>query len=129
MLQGGATEAERVIGCPDHGGLLDLEVREIVASSAFANSVLITECNQPVCLYGQVRAQHFARSRAQQLFWVQAEDFPIAGSITTHSAAAMDACRSTWLRRHDKETGGIMNDKGKGKPKPHRETKRKRMGK
>ena len=42
----------------------------------YADCVFITECNKPVCLYGMMRAQEFARIKKEQLLWVQAEDIP-----------------------------------------------------
>ena len=80
---------KRVIGCQEYGGLSTDEATKLLESKTFTSSVYITEYNQPVCLYAQVRAQMFARHHKQQLFWVQAEDIPPAMHFAEHSSSEL----------------------------------------
>ena len=77
---------KRVIGCQEYGGLSPEAAAELLASKTFATSVYITEYNQPVCLYAQVRALMFARHHKHQLFWIQAEDIPPSTHFSDHTS-------------------------------------------
>ena len=45
-----------------------------LASERFAESVFMTEYNEPVCLYALQRAKVFAAIRRETLVWIQADD-------------------------------------------------------
>ena len=81
----------------------------LLESSTFASSVYITEYNQPVCLYAQVRAQMFARHHKRQLFWVQAEDIPPAMHFAEYSSNELQDLKKKWLlpTYHARKTQGI----------------------
>ena len=57
-------------------GMSKQDTQNLLQSDRYADSVYITECNKPVCVYGMMRAQNFARVRKKQLLWIQSEDTP-----------------------------------------------------
>ena len=44
-------------------GMMKEETQRILQSDRYVDSVYITECNKPVCVYSMMRAQNFARVR------------------------------------------------------------------
>ena len=101
----------RVLGCQDVGGLSQAEAAEILGGDRFVDSIFITECNKPVCLYALTRAQHFARNRSQQLLWIQAEDSPPHEHFAHYTRAELVELKAKWLTPtyHARKTEGILS--------------------
>jgi len=99
----------RVLGCARFGGLSQEDGKTILDSPAFADCVYITECNKPVCVYGMMRAQNFARVRKQQLLWIQSEDTPPAEHYAHYSKEELMAEKKKWNSPsyHARKTEGI----------------------
>ena len=85
------------------------EARDILNSERFQESVLITEYNRPVTLYAQRRSQLFARTRKQQLFWIQARDTPPAEHFGEYSTEELQQLKRTWLGFHGRKTEGVLS--------------------
>ena len=102
---------KRVICCQDYGGLSTNEASNLLESNTFASSVYITEYNQPVCLYAQVRAQMFARHHKRQLFWIQAEDIPPAMHFSEYASSELQGLKKKWLlpTYHARKTQGVLS--------------------
>ena len=90
-------------------GLPEAEAKRRLLSDDFANSVYITECNKPVCVYGMLRSQHFARVRKQQLLWIQAQDTPPNEHYSHYSKEELIAEKKKWNspNYHARKTDGI----------------------
>ena len=101
----------RVLGCGDVGGMTDEEITQVLGSERFAESVFITECNQPVCLYSMLRGKDFARRHGAQLLWVQAEDSPPAEHFDHYSKNDLAEMKERWLgpAYHARRTEGILS--------------------
>ena len=105
------TRRKRVLQCHAFGGLSEHDAVGILRSKRFQESVFITEFNQPVCLYSLLRSQMFAQSRQQQLFWIQAEDFPPRAFFGDKSESELKELKAKWLRPsfHARKTDGILS--------------------
>ena len=99
----------RVLGCERFGGLSKDRAQLILKTDRFADCVFITECNKPVCLYGMVRAQEFARIKNEQLLWIQSEDTPPSEHFASHSKEELMELKKKWNHPnyHARKTEGI----------------------
>ena len=102
---------QRVLGCAEFGGMKDETATQILGSDRFAESVFITECNQPVCLYSTMRGRDFARRHGAQLLWIQAEDSPPAEHFSHYSQNDLKQMKEKWLAPsyHARRTEGILS--------------------
>ena len=90
-------------------GMPKREAEQILKSERFADSLYITECNKPVCVYGLKRAQNFAAVRKQQLLWIQSEDTPPNEHFGHYSKDELAAEKMKWNspQYHARKTDGI----------------------
>ena len=102
---------QRVLQCEVYGGLSTDNAQEILSSDRYADSVLITECNKPVCLYSLLRAQDFARHHHEQLLWIQAEDSPPSEHFAHYTRQELEEVKRKWLSPsyHARKTEGILS--------------------
>ena len=90
-------------------GMPQEDTQRVLQSDRFADSVYITECNKPVCVYGMMRAQNFARVRKQQLLWIQSEDVPPTEHYAHYNKEELIAEKQKWNspNYHARKTDGI----------------------
>ena len=90
-------------------GMPQEDTQRVLQSDRFADSVYITECNKPVCVYGMMRAQNFARVRKQQLLWIQSEDIPPTEHYAHYNKEELIAEKQKWNspNYHARKTDGI----------------------
>ena len=95
----------------NYGGLLNIDAANILHSTRYATSLLITEFNKPVCLYSLLRAQAYAKISRQQLIWIQAEDQPPHEHFAEYSAEQLQLLKEKWLKPtyHARKTDGILS--------------------
>ena len=91
------------VGMPKETAELTLQ------SERYSDSVYITECNKPVCVYGMMRAKNFARVRKQQLLWIQCEDTPPTEHYAHYNNEELMTEKKKWNspNYHARKTDGI----------------------
>ena len=101
----------RVLGVHNLGGMTLEDAQHILRSERFLDSIFITECNKPVCLYAMTRARHFSQQRGQQLLWIQAEDTPPQEHFAHYTREELVTLKKKWLSPtyHAKKTDGILS--------------------
>ena len=80
-----------------------------MAEPRFRNCVLITPFNKAVFQFSIHRAQTFALSMGEPLFWMQAVDKPPAWFASTLGKEDLENMKQKWLQYHARKTEGILS--------------------
>ena len=80
-----------------------------LAAPKFRNCILVTPFNKAVFQFAIHRAQTFAASRVEPLFWMQAADKPPAWYAGTYGDEELQNMKQRWLQYHARKTEGILS--------------------
>ena len=82
---------------------------EKLADPKFKSCVLITPFNKAVFQYSIHRAQTFALSAGEPLFWMQAVDKPPSWFAGVYGVDELQSMKQRWLQYHARKTEGILS--------------------
>ena len=77
---------------------------EMLAAPRFQGCILVTPFNKAVFQFAIHRAQTFAASTQQPLFWMQAVDKPPAHFAGLYGQAELQKMKLRWLQYHARKT-------------------------